>query len=71
VRTVGLYLPNRSENEIAALNRVTAALGNAEATPPDGGGFADIHVEAESDALARRLVLAAIQTHAADLIELV
>jgi hypothetical protein len=46
-------------------------LGNAEATPPDGGGFADIHVEAESDALARRLVLAAIQTHAADLIELV
>jgi hypothetical protein len=71
LRAVGVYLPNRSQDEIAALNRVAAALGHAGATAPDGGGFAEIHVEAESDAAARRLVLTAIETaQAADLVEL-
>jgi len=46
-------------------------LGHTEKPSPDGGGFAEVHVEAESDAAAGRLVLAAIETaQATDLIEL-
>lgn len=66
-----LYAPNRSDQELEALERIDAELEDGSVQPPDGGGFATVEVAAAGEDVAAELVRAAIaRAHAVGLIEL-